>query len=162
MQQLRKETISRISPDACAHELLTGVPTVMRFIRCQMRGHRRAELSVPQFRALVFLSHNEDTSMSAMASHLGLSLPATSRLAEVLVQRGLMERRARSSDRRCVSLSLTARGWATYRAALRATQTAIAHRCDALTMEELSMVTQAMGILNRVFSSESCRAEAMP
>jgi DNA-binding MarR family transcriptional regulator len=151
----------QISPDSCAHELLTSVPSVMRFIHCQMRGHRRAELSVPQFRALVFLSHSEDASLSAMAAHLGLSLPATSRLAEVLVQRGLMERRSRSSDRRCVSLSLTARGRATYRAALRATRAAIARRCDTLTADELSMVSQAMEILNRVFSSESCRAEAM-
>jgi DNA-binding MarR family transcriptional regulator len=127
-----------------------------------MRGHRRAELTVPQFRALVFLSHNEDSSLSAMAAHLGLSLPATSRLAEVLVQRGLMERQSRSNDRRCVSLSLTERGWATYRAALRATQAAIARRCDTLTAEELSQVAQAMGILNRVFSSESCGTESMP
>jgi DNA-binding MarR family transcriptional regulator len=151
----------RVTPDSCAHELLASVPSVMRFIRCQMRGHRRAELSVPQFRALVFLSRNEDASLSKMAAHLGLSLPATSRLAEVLVQRGLMERRARSGDRRCVCLSLTSRGLATYRAALRATQTAIAHRCDILTAEELSLVTQAMGILNRVFSSDSCRADSM-
>ena len=151
----------RISPDNCAHELLANVPAVMRFIRCQMRGHRRAELSVPQFRALVFLSHNEDASLSAMAAHLGLSLPATSRLAEVLVQRGLMERRARSGDRRCLCLSLTSRGWATYRAALRATQAAIARRCDTLSAQELCLVAQAMGILNRVFSSDSRRADSM-
>ena len=151
----------RISPDTCAHEILAGVPSVMRFIRCQMRGHRRAELTVPQFRALVFLSQNEESSLSAVAAHLGLSLPATSRLAEVLVQRGLMERQSGSNDRRRVSLSLTGRGRAAYQAALRATQAAIARRCDTLTAEELSQVAQAMGILNRVFSSETCRADSM-
>jgi len=100
MQQLQNRTDSRVSCHRCARGLLTGVPSVMRFIRYQMRQHRQAELSVPQFRSLVFLSHNENASLSEMAEHLGLSLPATSRMVELLVKRGWMRRRTELSHAR--------------------------------------------------------------
>ena len=160
MQQLRKSTVLRVSSDHCARELLAGVPSVMRFIRHQMRGHRQAELTVAQFRALVFLSHNDAAALSALAEHIGLSLPATSRMVELLVKRGLIERQVRSSDRRCVSLSLTGRGKAIFRTALEATQAVLARRLDDLSAGELSLVSQAMGILSQVFSTESCHMES--
>ena len=127
----------------------------MRFMRCQMRGHRQAELTVPQFRALIFLSHNDDASLSAMAEHLGLSLPAVSRMVDLLVKRSLLKRQARSSDRRCVSLSLTERGQATFRAAMQATRAALAERLRTLSTQERSLVSGAMGILERLFAPES-------
>ncbi|MBI4578561.1 MAG: MarR family transcriptional regulator, partial [Planctomycetes bacterium] len=90
MQQLRKATVRRASSGQCARHLLATVPVVMRFIRHEMRRHRRGGVTVPQFRALVFVSNHADASLSAMAEHLGLSLPAASRLVQGLVQRGLM------------------------------------------------------------------------
>jgi len=161
MQQLQNRTDSRVSCHRCARGLLTGVPSVMRFIRYQMRQHRQAELSVPQFRSLVFLSHNENASLSEMAEHLGLSLPATSRMVEMLVKRGWMRRRARSSDRRCISLSLTGRGRAVFRKALEATQVALRQRLKALSARELSLVSGAMQVLSRAFAPENCQQEAL-
>ena len=154
MQQLRSATASPLSPDGCARALLAGVPSVMRFLRSQMRGHRQAQLSVPHFRALVFVRHHADASLSALAEHVGLSLPAASRMVETLVRRDLLQRRARHSDRRSVSLSLTRRGKAVLRAALQATQAALAERFDTLSTLELTLVSQAMGILSRVFPPE--------
>jgi DNA-binding MarR family transcriptional regulator len=159
MQQLRDATIDGISADACARELLAGVPSIMRFLRSQMRRHRQSGLTVPQFRALVFVSQNGDASLSAMAEQLGLSLPAASRMVELLVQRGLMQRQARPNDRRCVSLSLTRRGGATFRTALRATQVALAERFEALSSRELSQINGAMRILGRLFAPENSHTE---
>lgn len=139
---------------------MASVPAVMRFIRAQMRGHRGALLTVPQFRTLVFLSHTDDASLSALAEHLGLSLPATSRMVDVLVKRGLLQRKAGSGDRRRVSLSLTGRGRAAFRAARKATQAALARRFLTLAAHELTQVSQALAILNRVFAPESCREES--
>ncbi|HEY3241717.1 MAG TPA: MarR family transcriptional regulator, partial [Phycisphaerae bacterium] len=110
MQPLRVANVSRIGPERCARELLAAVPAIMRFIRQEMRGHRQRPLTVPQFRSLVFLNMHEDASLSAVAEHVGLSLPAASRLVELLVKRGFIERRARSNDRRSVALTLTGRG----------------------------------------------------
>jgi len=119
-----------------------------------MGRHRRAELTVPQFRALVFLSLNDEASLSAMAEHLGLSLPAASRLVALLVKRGLMRRRVRLTDRRCVRLSLTGRGQAVFRAALKATEVALARRFKVLSAGERGVVSEAMDVLARVFSPE--------
>lgn len=159
MQQLQSATNLAPSSDGCARELLAGVPSVMRFIRCQMRGHREAGLTVPQFRALVFVSHTDDSSISAMAEHLGLSVPAASRMVDLLVRRGLMERQASLGDRRCVSLSLTPQGKATFRTALRATQVALARRFKTLSAQERYVVGGAMQILSRLFSPRDGEVE---
>jgi DNA-binding MarR family transcriptional regulator len=161
MQQLQGQTDSRASCQRCARGLLTGVPSVLRFIRYQMRRHRQAELTVPQFRALVFLNHNEYASLSDMAEDLGLSLPAASRMVELLVKRGWMRRRARSSDRRCVSLSLTGRGKAVFRMARKATQVALSQRLKSLSAGELALVSGAMQVLSRAFAPENCQQEAV-
>lgn len=128
----------------------------MRFLRDQIRRNRQSELTVPRFRALIFISQNEKPSLSAMAEHLGLSLPATSRMIEVLVKRGLVERRARHGDRRCVCLSLTAAGRAALRIAFAAAQAALARRFGALSARELALVSRALGILSRVFTLDNC------
>ena len=161
VQPLRHATVDGIAAQRCAAELLASAPAIMRFIRHEMRAHRQAQLSVPQFRALVFVSVTDEPSLSAMAEHLGLSLPAASRLVELLVQRGLMERRAAVADRRRVSLSLTARGRATYRRARRATQAALARRFQMLAARDLALLGRALGILGRAFAAEGCRSEAV-
>ena len=140
--------------------MLAGVPAVMRFIRHEMRLHRQAELTVPHFRALIFVSQSENASLSEMAEHLGLSLPATSRMVELLVRRGWMRRQARSSDRRCISLSLTERGKTVFQTALEATKAASSRRLKALSASELSMVSGAMQVLNRAFAPENGQPEA--
>jgi DNA-binding MarR family transcriptional regulator len=125
----------------------------MGFIRQEMRRHRQAELSVPHFRALVFLNHTAEASVSEMAEHLGLSLPATSRLADVLVRRGLLDRQNNAADRRRVLLSLTPRGREVFQAAMSATERALIRRFKAVPQRELTHVLMAMQALDRVFAA---------
>lgn len=134
---------------------MAAVPSVMRFIRAEMRGHRRAEVSVPQFRCLIFVSLNDRATVSALADHLGLSLPAASRMVQLLVRRGLMERRERRDDRRRASLSLTRQGRVVFESAFQATQTALAERFKSLTPGKLGVVNEAMRILNIVFQQDN-------
>jgi DNA-binding MarR family transcriptional regulator len=152
MQQLQKTTISRPSPDECARELLAAIPAVMRFIRNQMRRHRQSELTVPQFRTLVFLSHHPETTLSALAEYLGLSRPAASRMVDLLVKRGLMNRQIPPADRRQVALSLTRRGKEAFLAAHGATRVAMAGNLEKLSAPDLNRVREAMQILNRAFT----------
>ena len=140
-----------LSPDQCARRLMGAVPVIMRFIRTHMRSHRQ-NLTVPQFRTLVLLSHNGDPSMSDVADHLGISLSAASRMVDGLVRRGLLERQARPADRRSVSLSLTEVGKQTFQTALRATQETLADRFKALSGEDLAQVAGAMETLTSLFA----------
>jgi len=151
MQSLQYATNKRDASQRCAAELLACVPAVMKCIRQEMRSHRHTQLSVPQFRALIFASVNENASLSAMADHLGLSLPAASRMVDLLVRRGLLERQNGIRDRRLISLIATRKGKAEFRRARSATQAALARRLDAISADERLLINRSLKVLERIF-----------
>jgi DNA-binding MarR family transcriptional regulator len=139
----------------CAHEILDTVPLVMRAIRAEMRAHRHpANLSVPQFRTLVFLDRHPAGTLGAVAEHIGLTPPSMSRLVDGLVRRRLVERRGAVADRRRLELTLTARGRSALEATRANTQARLEERLAALTVEQQTSVTRAMQILRPVFRDE--------
>ena len=66
-------------------------------------------LSVPQYRVLANLSEGPSAA-SALAERLIVSRPSVTAIADGLVERGLVERRATPADRRSVIHVLTDRG----------------------------------------------------
>src|SRR6186997_2824996 len=108
MQLMQAATKS--DPAECARAMLDGLPTVMWFIRRQMRKHRSHGLSVPQFRALCHIDRFPTASLSIVAEHLGSSTPSASRLISGLVSRGFVKRNECADDRRQIALMLTPRG----------------------------------------------------
>jgi DNA-binding MarR family transcriptional regulator len=139
------------SADKSAHELLEVVPIVIRVIRAQMRRHRSLALTVPQFRALVFIGDNPGTSLSQVAEFVGITLPSTSTLVDGLVQRKLVTRQYATGDRRRVTLNLTARGRQDIQQAREHTQAYLAECLAALPQTQRDTVTEAMTILRRLF-----------
>src|SRR5512136_590260 len=95
------------SPDVCAQEILDVVPVVMRTIRAELRRHRTADLSVPQFRTLAFIDRQADASLSDVAEHIGLTLPSMSKIVESLVVRKFVTRQRHPPDGRRITLALT-------------------------------------------------------
>jgi DNA-binding MarR family transcriptional regulator len=157
MQLLQDASIAGATLADCARELLDVIPAVIRPIRQQMRSHRTHGLSVPQFRALCFVERYDGSSLSEVAEHLDLSLPAVSRMVNGLVERGFMQRRASSDDRRHVSLSVSSRGHAVMGSARKATQRYLAERMEQLSSNELSAVAESMRVLRQVFEQEMPR-----
>jgi DNA-binding MarR family transcriptional regulator len=137
--------------DACGRDLLDVVPSVMRFIRAEMRSHREPGLSVPQFRALLHIGRNSNISMKEVAGHLGLTAATTSTLVDGLVKRGLARRTPSSNDRRRVIVSLTSEGCTDMEDSERETQRALAAAIAHLSPEEVHAVRQSMTALRRVF-----------
>lgn len=148
MKQFAKETNSSV-----AHDLLEVVPLVMRFIRAQMRGNRQAGLSVPQFRTLAFISRHVGASLSAIADHLGLTLPSASKLVDGLVAQDLVVRCDSMQDRRRMALNLTPRGAAMLAAAQEATLARLANSLATLPDTEQAGIAAAMQTLRRVFGN---------
>ena len=161
MQPLQNTTLRGTAPDRCARDVLEGVPAVMRFLRHHMRAHRQAGLTVPQFRAMVFAHHGEERSLSAMAEHIGLSLPAASRMVDLLVRRGLLRRETQPGDRRRIALSLTRRGDGAFRAAFAATRLGLGRALRRLPPRELEEISKAMRILSRVFAPGNHRTDGI-
>ena len=127
---------------------------VMQTIRGQLRSHRRADISVPQFRAMAYIDRNAGASLSDLANHIGLTLPSMSKLIDGLVSRRLVTRTAHSTDRRRICLSLTPLGREELKAAHRSTERYLADRMSGLGETELQAVAQAMQVLKSLFAEE--------
>ena len=140
-------------PAGCARAVLDGMPPVMWFIRKQMRKHRTGGLSVPQFRALCFLSRFPTASVSLVADHLGSSTPSASRLITGLVSRGLVARKACRDDRRQVTLGLTPRGKLVAAESQQVTQDRLAEQMEQLSPEQRAAIASAMAVLGEVFGA---------
>jgi DNA-binding MarR family transcriptional regulator len=148
--------------DACGRDLLDVIPSVMRFIKIEMRSHRGPGLSVPQFRALLHIGRNPNTSMKQVADNLGLTPATTSTLVGGLVNRGLAVRTAACGDRRRVTLALTAEGRSDMEDSMRATHKALAAALVTLTPEEVHMVRQATSALRRAFAVSAIHEITVP
>src|ERR1035437_2734020 len=102
--------VAEMTADQVAVAILETVPRSMRSIREQMRSGRTDGLSVAQFRLLLFVRRNPGTSLSGLADHLGISLPAASQVVERLVRTGMVSRAQHPQERRRVELRLTEAG----------------------------------------------------
>lgn len=87
---------------------------------------RNLAISNCNFRALVFVRHNDGASVRELAMFLGVTLPRASNVVDGLVKRELMRREV-SQDRRRASLRLTDDG-ANIADSLRAIHTEVAKR----------------------------------
>jgi DNA-binding MarR family transcriptional regulator len=98
------------SEEDAAAEILEQVPVAMRAIRARMREGRPPGISVPQFRALLYVRRNAGCGLSDLADHLGTSVPAASELVSRLVRAELLVRETDPAERRRIRLTLSAEG----------------------------------------------------
>jgi DNA-binding MarR family transcriptional regulator len=83
-----------------SHEAPSGIMLVLR----------EGGVSTAQAFALLFLAEDGPRHVSAVAAHLGLSMPAVSHLVERLVQAGFLRRWEDHEDRRLRRVELTSDG----------------------------------------------------
>lgn len=133
--------------------LIDVVPQVMQVLRSEMRRRRGPEISVLQFRVLAFLRRHPGSTLSAVAEHVGLTLPSMSSQISGLVARHLIDRSVSEEDRRYVTLTLTDQGRTLMESARQGTQESIAKKIAVLSPEELAVVAASMNLLSQVFSS---------
>ncbi len=136
----------------CAQAVLDAVPLVMRSIRMQLRSHRHQDISVPQFRILIFINKHTDASLSEVADHIGLTLPTLSKMVDLLVTRGWVMRSPCPEDRRRLQLGLTARGKVMLDQALESTRTSLARSFEGFSPDDLDRIVNSMDQLQSVFS----------
>ncbi len=153
MKLLEEEINLGASSGDCAREVLDVIPQIMRAIRADLRRGRDADLSVAQFRTLVYLGRQSGASLSELAEHIGLTLPSMSKLVDGLVDRGLANRAEDPKDRRRLMLCLTGQGQALVEASLHGTQSYLAGILDKLSREQRATIVAAMDALRQVFDA---------
>lgn len=147
------------TPEVCAQEMLDVVPQIMRAIRAEMRRHRTADLSVPQFRTLAFIDRGDQPSLSAVAEHIGLTLPSMSKIVDGLVARKLVTRETHPADRRRLVLALTRSGQTALATSRRATRACLAEDLATLSDAERANIVRALETLRPLFAAKK---EATP
>jgi DNA-binding MarR family transcriptional regulator len=137
--------------DELIHEFLDVVPMMMRRVRAEFRSHRTPDLSVPQFRALVFTNRNPGTALSPLADHLGLTLPSTSKMVDHLVLQGYLDRQSSREDRRKLTLQITPQGKSILEASYQATQRRLQTLFENLSAQEQEGLLASLRILRTLF-----------
>jgi DNA-binding MarR family transcriptional regulator len=140
-----------ISTEVLSQEIMDCVPAIMRTIRAEMRSHRKAGLSIAQFRSMLFIHRNQTASLSLVAEHLGLTPPSTSSLIEDLVQRGLVLRSEVKGNRRQVQLNLTEAGDVTLSSAQEQTIRRLAQMLITLSDSEKDQALRILRKLRSIF-----------
>lgn len=108
---------------------------------------------MPQFRALVMISNEPDTSLSEVADHLALSLPTTSRIVTGLVKQGLLKRSDSVEDRRQLSLGITAKGQGVLNISWAAAQESMAKQLQQFSSKERATIVSAMQTVKKMFGA---------
>ncbi len=141
--------------DRCASLLTITIPMVMGALRCEWRTRRPHDLSVPQFRALVFIEHQPGISLSALTEQIGLTLSSCSKIIEHLVQRGLLRHEVAPEDRRRARLFVSPEGDAVLQEARTYIEQRTKERLTTLAPAERETLCAAMQLLQQLYTPAS-------
>jgi DNA-binding MarR family transcriptional regulator len=130
------------------------------YFRNAGRDLHAQDLSLTAFSLLMLLSRDGPLTVGRLAGELGRSQPATSRLADRLVQRHLLVRQPVPGDRRARRLALSARGRALLAAYEKRHSTTHVRLFELLTPEELRRVLDAFSLLGRALERARARRAA--
>lgn len=131
------------------HELLGSasvfasvVATIVNEVLARVSGEHA--LSLGQLRFLELISHGDEASVTDIARSVRISNAAVSRNVDKLVDRGLVDRRPGTDDRRTVKLSLTAAGDAVLEAYRARIEDSLVRYLEAETHADLRDITAAL------------------
>jgi DNA-binding MarR family transcriptional regulator len=111
--------------------------------------------SFSQVKMLFLLEDGGEHSLSEIAGHLGLSLPAASRAVDGLIQRDFVTRRESASDRRSRLIALSDHGREVVERLTRARrQTLDAFVAEITPQERNDLLTALLPIVERIASCD--------
>jgi DNA-binding MarR family transcriptional regulator len=112
------------------------------------------DLSFTQVKSLLSLRDHDGMPVKALAAKLNLSLPATSRAVDLLVQRGLVERTESAEDRRSRLVALLPAGRRLLDEFTRARTSALARWAESLPADrQRALLDALLPIVERTSSS---------
>ena len=126
------------------------IPKAMGEVRLEIRKHRDFELSVAHFRVLVQLSKGPKTNKD-LSEHLGVSVAATSRMVQALIDKDWVERATGIEDRRQVQITLSKSGRQAYDELRRKASLTFAQRFAALSSLEKKQLSEALHTIKKLF-----------
>jgi DNA-binding MarR family transcriptional regulator len=141
------------SNQECASHVIRTFPALLQAIITEM--DHKTNVSFQQFRALMFIAHQQSPNLSMVGDHLRATLSATSKLIDGLIQDGYVTSETASQDRRIKLLSLTPLGKQEIEAHHQSLIASLAAKLDKLTESECAMVALAMDVLQSALHPKS-------
>jgi len=146
---------------ALADEVIDAAQQVNRLVRRELGRRAPGGLSLSQIRALTYLDWHAGASLMDVAEFVGLGAPATSRVVDELVKRGLVARGPGSDDRRRVALRLRREGKRALSGALAGARAPVAEKLASLPAEEQARLSAALASLRAVLQPEAAAPVAV-
>ena len=140
--------MSELSLSQFADAVSEIMPVIAReFFRREETSFVKLKMTLPQFLVLVLLNKSGESSMSYMASGLGVTTAAMTGIVDRLVRDGYIAREHDKDDRRVVNIALTVKGSKMVKTMLEKRKHMIASIFSTLTQDERD---QYLRILTRV------------
>lgn len=110
-------------------------------------GWLDVELTMPQLKILLQLTHGEAASVGDLARAIGVTAPTASGILERLVRAGLVSREEDAADRRITLIRPTERGAAIVQRLFTARRQQLAELSAGFTRDELRTLVAALELL---------------
>lgn len=137
-------------------ETIVLLPEIGKCLFASMTRHPRlVGSSVPQIKALGFLSHRAPCTVGELANGLGIAMATASEAVDRLVERGLVVRQANPADRRQVMLELTDQGRSLTDEMLAVRQRQLGETFARLPAADRAVFVNALHVLVDVLRAES-------
>jgi DNA-binding MarR family transcriptional regulator len=127
-------------------------PPIWNAVRSHVRSiaTQQFDITVEQFHILRYI-RRKSNSISTLAAIGRISRPAISQGVDILVHKGLIDRRQSQEDRRYVILELTKEGNALLDSIFAQNRKWMKTRLSSLRMDELQAIALGLGILKKAF-----------
>lgn len=130
--------------------LRLAVLRLSRRLRQETAGS--GDVTPSQMSALVVLSQHGELTLGELASIERVAPPSMTRIAARLEEKGLLERRADTSDRRVARVAISASGRDLLRDSRERGDAFVSARLAALTESERKLLSEAVPLLERLAS----------
>lgn len=149
-----KDLQGRLAPEEA---VLDAMGTYEALTRCAIMHSRSDGLSKTQTDIIIRLSFCGKSSMTSLASDLAVSKEHITRAVNVLVERGLVEKRRSTENFRLVKASLTEEGAALARTIRTASLKRLSERLAKISPEDrqalIEASEQARSIINKILTA---------
>jgi DNA-binding MarR family transcriptional regulator len=123
-------------------------------------GGGRGELTPTRLTALAVMAAAGPMRLGALASRLGVQVSTMSRIVDIMVTSGWVERRPDEADHRACVIGLTSRGSALLDAVRQDTATRLAECVARLGPGDLAVLEAALPLLESLAQQVACRTSA--
>jgi len=142
--------------EICAKYLVEELPSILFAIKQNCDKQQSFDdLTLQQYRLLSCLE-NSSKSASELAQAFVISVPAVSRMSQLLVQRELVKKESSSADQRQIFLSLTPQGRALFRTCREKYFATLKPCLSSLNIKQKKTLIEAFQILDEMI----CAREA--